>query len=353
MCSRAGEHAGRRPTGAPGSRSFRCFGRAIAGAGGMFGVLVLAAECIERGCGSVCGSFRLCTSRCQCRRSSNLHPLDSGGGGYRLCFGCRGRYHHFGSAYGRHRTKRHLRRSFQIESPALRTDGSYAVPARRLHALRTDSSCTAAAHLRALGSAGGGGDRLCFGCRGRHHHFGPACGRHGAQRPPRQSFQIQFDAAGGAVEHAAPAEHLHRLGAALHAAAWSARRTTAPAAAKLRAVIAPRVRGAAGWAKAPTSSSSPASLLHCQRSFDQLRSSRASRQVAFELSAKRSHFALPSSGPLSAHSFQATARGRGKLLAFDIAMEIRDPCLLKSARKIISSADKPAPVALVGRRHCR
>jgi len=244
----------------------------------MFRILVLAAECIERGCGSVCGSFRLCTSRCQCRRSSfgaNLHPLDSGGGGYRLCFGCRGRHHHFGAAYGRHRTKRHLRRSFQIQSPALRTDGSCAVPARYLHALRTDGSCTAAAHLRALGSAGGGGDRLCFGCRGRHHHFGPARGRHGAQRPPRQSFQIQFDAARGAVEHAAPAEHLHRLGAALHAAAWSARRTTTPAAAKLRAVIAPRPRGSGGWARAPSSSSRVhlASLLHWQRSlisFDQV-----------------------------------------------------------------------------------
>jgi hypothetical protein len=74
-------------------------------------------------------------------------------------------------------------------------------------------------------------------------------------------------------------------------------------------------------------------LLHWQRSFDQLRSSPASRQVAFELSEERSHFALPSSGPLSAHSFQATARGRGKLLAFDIAMEIRGIRFLKSIRK--------------------
>ena len=64
----------------------------------------------------------------------------------------------------------------------------------------------------------------------------PACGRHGAQRPPCQPFQIQFDAVRGAVKYAAPAEHLHRLGAALYATA----RSGCPAGAsagKFRAVM--------------------------------------------------------------------------------------------------------------------
>ena len=73
-------------------------------------------------------------------------------------------------------------------------------------------------------------------CDGWPSSFGPSHGRHGAQRPPRQSFQIQFDAVRGAVKYAAPAEHLHRLGAALHATA----RSGCPAGAsagKFRAVM--------------------------------------------------------------------------------------------------------------------
>ena len=163
----------------------------------------------------------------------------------------------------------------QIRSPALCNTAAAQSPPGNLHTLRTDAAAPPPRTYAPSAPPAVAGTGYASAAAAVTTTSGPPAEDTGPSGLLVNLFRFQFDAARGAVEHAAPAEHLYRLGAALHAAAWSARRTTAPAAAKLRAVIAPRPRGSEGWARAPSSSSRVhlASLLHWQRSlisFDQV-----------------------------------------------------------------------------------
>ena len=192
--------SGRLPTGAA-YRSFRCFDRTVAGAGGVFFVL-LASSSPPNSSGPrphLCLPLQV--------------PLPLEGRTWPATFGSLlvRRPHRSGSDAAR-----------TDGSDAARTDGSDAAPTECLRV--RFSACLCRSHFRSrrrdVGPAA----------------FGPSHGRHGAQRPPCQSFQIQFDAVGAAVKYAAPAEHLHRLGAALRATA----RSGCPAgasASKFRAVM--------------------------------------------------------------------------------------------------------------------
>ena len=118
--------------------------------------------------------------------------------------------------------QRHPGRCFPPQFYAARTDGSDGGSTECPHVVFSTCLCRSLFRSR--------------WCDGGPSSFGPSHRRHGAQRPPRQHFQIQFDAVRGAVKYAAPAKHLHRLGAALHAAA----RSGCPAgtsAGKFRAVM--------------------------------------------------------------------------------------------------------------------
>ena len=90
-------------------------------------------------------------------------------------------------------------------------------------------------HLCVLGSGRGSRFRSWF-CERKCLCCGPADGRYRAKRPPCLAFQIHFYTACRVGKRAAPAEHLYRLGSALHAASGSACRP-GTAANKFGAVI--------------------------------------------------------------------------------------------------------------------
>ncbi len=185
MCLRRGEQAGRRPTGAPGSRAFHCFDRIVAGAGGVFVVLVFLAVAVIFFIPLFIPLFIPVRFR---RLLASI-----------LC-----------------RFSRH-------------------VPGFALAV--SDGRGAAAKCIKRCRGPAGASLRLCTSrCKCRRSSFEPADGKRRAQRSPRQHFQIQFDAVRSVGKHAAPADHLYRLGSALHAAAWSGQRAAAPTG-KFRAVI--------------------------------------------------------------------------------------------------------------------
>ena len=167
-----------------------------------------------------------------------LYPLGSGRSSrFRPRF-CECKRHCFGPAHGRHRAQRPPRRAFQVQSCTPRADGCCAITAEHLCAPGSGHAyCTAVTteHLCAIDSGRGSRFRSRF-CERKRHCFGPTDGRYRAQRPPCFAFQVQFYTACRVGKRAAPAEHLYRLGSALHAASGSAcRRGTA--AYKFGAVI--------------------------------------------------------------------------------------------------------------------